>query len=51
MDAEIELDKCRQGIKWMGTKLTRYKDVFFEMIREIEMPRDWFRCVFVILRA
>ena len=25
------------------------RHVFFEMIREIKMPRDWFRCVFVIL--
>ena len=23
MDVQIELDKCRQGIKWMRTKLTR----------------------------
>ena len=23
MDAQIELDKCRQGIKWVRTKLTR----------------------------
>ena len=26
MDVRIELDKCRQGIKWIRTKLTRFKN-------------------------
>ena len=28
MDVGIELDKCRQGIKCMQTKLTPYKNKF-----------------------
>ena len=35
------------GTLMQGKAANRH--VFFEMIKEIKMPRDWFRCVFVIL--
>ena len=39
MDVRIELDKYRQGIKWMRTKLTRYKDQVKRQLK-IELNKD-----------
>ena len=49
----IELDKCRQGIEWMGIKLTWYKNQIKQQLKmklnrqqlnwmnkEIELKRD-----------